>query len=521
MKVMLRMLALLMACLMLSGLAVACDQSSTPSGGTIGGSGLKDETLDINGRLKDDLPADLNYGGEQISILHWSDTENPEFEQAEITGDNVRDAIYDRNMQIEDRLNVDLVFHGIPGNALNRVDFLKHVDNVYSAGGDDYDIIAAYTRQEATLAVQGYLVNLSAIKDSYIDLVKPWWPQQLVETVSFGNGDYYFVSGDMSTNVLYMMHMMYINKDMFSQLQIPIPYNSVREGKWTMDKLIEITSDIYRDVDGDNTTSKGDRYALGAVCWELDSFYVASNMRYLDEDENELLVISPDYTSKKAVKLINKIGRWATTDDVWIYVSDTEYEVQRTHMDVFDRGDMLIIMQHSQYAGKHLLNANFEYGLLPIPKYDERQVNYYTGMGNPWSLYGVFLNFDDRGDRAETLKMITAVMECWASEGYRLTTPEIFEVNMQLKYSAGQNESDMFEYIRSGVTFDLGKLFSSDLNGMIDHVANAINGGSSWSSSYKAYKKVTEVKLAQIVEDFRAYHAIRDDGSKDDGYIYG
>ena len=528
MKMIARLLALLLTCLTLAGLVVACDQGgNTPSGdgGSGSGSGLINDKLDVNGRLKDDLPDTLNYGGEEITILHWSDTENPEFEQAEITGDNVRDAIYDRNMQVEDRLNVDLVFHGIPGNGdtANRQSFLKHVDNVYTAATHDYDFISAYSRHGGTLAVQGYFVNLSTIKDSYMDLEKPWWPQQLVETVSFGNGDYYFCSGDMSTNVLYMMHMMYINKDMFSQLQIPIPYNTVRDGKWSIDKLIEITSDVYRDLDNDNQRSKGDRYGFGAVIWELDSFYIGSNLRYIDESDHDLLVISPDYSSKKAVKLINKLGRWAVTDNVWIYSHENEEfgEVQRDHMDVFDRGDMLVIMQHSQYAGKHLLNADFEYGLLPMPKYDEKQVNYYTGMGNPWSLYGIFLGFDDRGEKAETLQMLSAVLECWASEGFRLTTPEIFEVNMQLKYSAGQNETDMFEYIRSGIAFDIGKIFSTDLNGMCDRISYAIRGNAAWSASYKSYKRAITTTLDGIVEDFRTYHAQRDDGTNDDGYIYG
>ncbi|MBE6629599.1 MAG: hypothetical protein E7624_01965 [Ruminococcaceae bacterium] len=516
MKLMTRMLALLLVCLSIVTMVVACDSGSTNNGGTANGgggnSGLKDDKLDVNGRLKDDLPDTLNYQGEEVTILHWSNPENPEFEQEEITGDNVRDAIYDRNMQVEDRLNIDLQFVGIPGHGGDRPNFVKHVDSVYSAGTQDYDFVSVYARTSGTLAVQGYYLNLSTIENSYMDLEKPWWPQQLVETVSFGNGDYYFCSGDMSTNVLYMMHMMYINKDMFSQLQLELPYELVREGKWTIDKLIEYTSDVYRDLDNDNTTSKHDRYGFGAVHWVLDSFFAGSNLRYVDEDDNDMLVLSPDFTSKKAVRLVNKLGQWAVTDNVWVYnsaITNDAVELQRDHMDVFDDGRMLVIMQHSQYAGKHLLNADFEYGLVPNPKYDEKQVNYYTGMGNPWSLYAIFLDFDERDDRQETLTMLSAVLECWASEGYRLTTPEIFEVNMQLKYSAGQNETDMFEYIRSGITFDIGKIFAADLNNICELPSYAISANASWSSSYKSYKTAIEKKLADIVENFRTYHAIQ------------
>jgi len=505
-----RILALLLACLTLVTMVVACDQTSNGGNNNNDGNssgGLKDDTLDINGRLKDDLPNNLNYGGEEIVIMHWIDGGLPEFEQEEITGDNVRDAIYDRNAQIEDRLNVDLKFIGMNAAYYGaREQFLKQIDAIYDAGTQDYDILANYTRTEGALAVRGYLENLAKIENSYIDLEKPWWPQQLVETVSFGNGAYYFISGDMATSVLYMMHLMYINKDMFSQLQIELPYKAVRDGKWTIDKLIEITTDTYRDLDNDTQVSVNDRYGFVALHYVADSFYAGSNMRYIDESDTDMLVVSPDYTSKKVVKMINKLGAWASNDSVWITqqsrATDEEHDAT---WKLFQKGRALIHMAHANYAEARLLNADFEYGLVPNPKYDEKQVNYYTGMGNPWTLYGVFRDFDDRGDRKATLSMFSAVLECYASEAYRLTTPEIFEVNMQLKYSAGQDETDMFEYVRSGIVFDLGKIFSTELGTMSEMPSGCIVGNSSWSSCYKSYKNSIDKKLETIVENFRIY----------------
>ena len=511
MKTFARLLALLLALLTVLLVVVACDDGGDPDADG-DESSVIDDRYDINGRLNDDLPDSLNYEGETVTILHWNNPENPEFEQENVTGDNVRDAIYDRNNQIEDRLNVDIKFVGIPGHGNDRLNFVAHVEAIYQANTQDYDLIASYARTMGTLAVQGYLYNLATVQDNYIDLEKPWWPQQLVETVTFGNGSYYFVSGDMSTNVLYMMHMMYINKDLFSKYQLDVPYQDVYDSKWTLDRLIEITSDKYVDKDNDNTRSQNDQYGFGAVHWVLDSFFPGSNLRYVDEDENDWLVLSGDYTSAKAVKIVNKLGAWAATDTVWVYNQSSTIEGQGDHMNNFKAGNMLVLMQHSQYAGKNLLNVDFEYGLLPVPKYDEKQVNYYTGMGNPWSPYGIFLDFNDRGDKAATLSMLTAVLECWASEGYRLTTPEIFEVNMQLKYSAGQDETNMFEYIRSGITFDIGKIFAAELSNVCELPSFAIQNNASWSASSGAYRRAITAQLADIVESFQEYQAMRDQG---------
>ena len=511
-KLLARVICLLIACLTVLALVVACNTEDPNKNKTQ----YKDNTKDRNGRLKDDLPdmdddptndAEINFGGETINLMYWAEVERPEFEQEEITGDNVRDAIYDRNTNVEDRLNVDLNF--IPVYAAYhgaREPFLKHIDAIYSAGTKDYDIIATYARTEASLAVRGHLQNFSKIDQSYINLEKPWWPAQLVETVSFGNNDYYFISGDMSTNVLHMMHSMYINKTMFEEMEIELPYKTVREGKWTMDKLIEVTSGRYEDVDGDNTVSKGDLFGFCALNYVCDSFYPASNMRYVDENPTDWLVLSPDFGSSKTVKLVNKLGAWAATDSVWITGggNSTTEEGDYTRK-LFKNKQALVWMEHASTAAHALVDVDFSYGLVPNPKYDERQLNYYTGVGNPITLYGIYVDFDDRGDRQQTLRMFSAVMECYASEGYRLTTPEIFEVNMQLKYAEGQDETDMFEYVRSGVVFDLGKIFNIELDNMSEIVSNAIAGNASWSSSYKSYKRSIEAKLKTIVQDFKNY----------------
>ncbi|MBR5602510.1 MAG: hypothetical protein IKW24_07735, partial [Clostridia bacterium] len=397
-----------------------------------------------------------------------------------------------------------------------RKNFVAHVDSVYRANTQNYDIIASYAPTQGSLAVQGYLYNLATLENSYMDLSMPWWPAQLVETVSFGDA-YYFVSGDMSTNVLYMMHLIYLNKDLFSQYQLDLPYTMVREGTWTMDKMIELTTGRYRDADNDNQQSEKDYFGFQAMDYVADSFYPGCNLRLVDDSDTDMLVVSPDFSSAKTVKLVNKLGKWAATDDVW-YSSPalTGLDFNSTHLHVQQasiEGRVLMTLQHTCVGAKNFSNADWSVGCVPVPKYDLRQQNYYTGMGNPWTIYGIFADFDDHGDKAGMLTMLTAVMECWASEGYRLTTPEIFEVNFQLKYSEGQDETDMYEYVRSGITFDLGKIFAAELNNMCELTSKAIATNSSWSSTYKAYQKTLENSLAQIVENFRTYQAQRDQGN--------
>ena len=461
--------------------------------------------LDVNGRETDDLDQyNLNYSGEMITILFWADVERPEFEQKEITGDNIRDAIYDRNNNVEDRLNVDLIFvpmYAAYGEGVMD-EFLRKIDAVRLAQSHDYDIIATYSRTEASLAVRGHLQNFSKIEESYMDLEKPWYPQSLVETVTFGDGSYYFISGDMSTNTLWMMHCIFLNEGMVSDLRLADPYQMVRSGNWTIDEMIRMTENLWIDVDNNKRPSVEDQIGFCALNYVCDSFYPGSNMRYFVEDDDALLRVSADYTSAKAVSFVNKLGEWASGNAIWITNSNSDPDMANNTRNLFKKGKTLMWFEHFTYTSE-LRWQSFEYGLLPTPKYDTNQKNYYTGMGHPWTLYGIFVDLDTRGDRQETLSMMTAVLECYSSEAYRLTTPEIYEVSMVEKYGEDRDATEMYEYIRGGVTFDLGKIFSVDTGNLPEQASNAIVDHTSWSSKYKSFLPAAEARLAALCADFR------------------
>lgn len=505
MKTFARIIALILACVTCLFVVVACK-------GGENNDNTYDPTKDEYGRLKDDLDKyNLNYMGESITTLYWSDVEKQEYESEGITSDNVNDAIYQRNENIQSRLNVELVWQSTPGNVQKRAAFVKKVESDANAGGHSYDLISSYSRTEGMLAINGLLIDLKDIETSYIDYEKPWWPKALIDTVSIGDS-IYFVSGDCSTNVLHLMYTMYFNKKILNQYHnqeaqgagfedaTAYLYDLVYKGKWTIDKLIELTSNVGQDLDNNNTKDETDFYGFCTVNYHVDAFYTGSFMRYVEHGKNEgepLLYISKDYGSKKTVKLVEKLGAWLTTSDCWALSSDSA----GTYSKPFRDQKAMFCQNRAYFAENNLVKIEgLEYGLVPTPKYDEDQKNYYTVEANPFSLYGIYVNAPERDGKQETWSMLSAVLECWCSEGYRLTTPEIFEVNMQLKYSDTQDETNMFEEVRAAITFDLGRIFTNDLSFMSELPSKAAISGASWSTSYAAYKKVLNRQIEEIVK---------------------
>ena len=103
----------------------------------------------------------------------------------------------------------------------------------------------------------------------------------------------------------------------------------------------------------------------------------------------------------------------------------------------------------------------------------------------------------------------TAVLEVLAYHGYKHTSPAIFEVNYKSKYSETDEASLMFDYIRSGVYHDLGRIFPTDLlsANMIELVTAVIWNNESWASMYGTYARGIKKKLEKVVETFEEYQA--------------
>jgi len=71
---------------------------------------------------------------------------------------------------------------------------------------------------------------------------------------------------------------------------------------------------------------------------------------------------------------------------------------------------------------------------------------------------------------------------------------------MKLKYSATETESEMFDVVRGSIVFDLGRIFSEDLNRISEMPSKAMTTGVSWATVSKTYKKTLDTKIKNINE---------------------
>ena len=500
-----KLIALLCALVMLLSLFASCantgsgDETTADNASTeasVQPEETKDPNYDDSGYLKSSLPV-LDYKGEDVNLLVWEDVERPEFEvlESETGLDIVKDAIYERNMKVESILNVNLVWTEQVGDSNDLKAFVSYVQNCHSSGVY-YDIIATYSRTAASLSANSLLMDLNTVEDSYLDFDKPWWPATMLETCSIKDS-LFFISGDISTNLLHFMYAIYYNMDMLKNLGLEDPVAMVDNKTWTIDKLIEMSTDLYQDADQTGGASDDDIFGFTSNYYHLEAFYSGSGMKLLEPaTDGKVLKISDDYTSQKTVDLVDKLASWFAQGDTYVNPAGGSLKNDL----VFAEGRALftqnrVYIADAQYGGGKLRNADWEYGILPNPLYDENQEDYITLLGNPFTLWCIM-------DNAADPSMSTAVIECMASEAYRKTTPALFENNMKYRYTpdvANKGDSTrMFDIIHDNISFDLGRMFAAEMNYMSERPLRAALDGLSWVTAGKQQVNALKKNLADL-----------------------
>ena len=310
----------------------------------------------------------------------------------------------------------------------------------------------------------------------------------MTETATIGD-KMYFVTGDVSVNSIHQMYTIFYNKDLITNYNLVEPAQYVQEGNWTIETFQALTTDLYQDLDGSNSANEGDIYGFTSLNWHFDAIYYGAGLKQAEKDPDNLIKISDDYFSEKAISLADTIGTWVKKGDV--YINSTYYD------DVFLAGNSVMSMSRHKDIAEALVDTDIKYGIAPIPKYNAEQENHITCVGNPVSFYAIYTLSED-------INRAAAVLECWASEAYRLTSPALFETTFKLRYSETTIESEMYDIIRAGITFDIGRLFNSSLGAMSDQWDNCAIEGGSWAAKSKAVKRTLDKQLASITDSFKA-----------------
>lgn len=140
---------------------------------------------------------------------------------------------------------------------------------------------------------------------------------------------------------------------------------------------------------------------------------------------------------------------------------------------------------------------DFMYGIVPMPKYDKGQENYYSYVQDQVTSMGILSNVPEKD-----LAMLGAFLDLFAYESYVKVVPEFYGKTLSYKMLKDQESLDMLHLIYETTEFDFVGAFSAMLpvairDQMRVQVAYKTN---KVSSSFAQWKRQTEKRLDRIFE---------------------
>ena len=456
--------------------AASCGESAA-SAETTAASGTESTTA------AETLPAGIescDYGGKTFTILapSWGLYKNYFFAE-EQNGEVMNDALYERDLIVEDYLGVSIE-HLLQGT-IN--DIMPSVQAAVMAGDDTYSLVLTHCIMDvANMVTSGLLYDFNDIPS--IDLDADWWNKNANENLQIYGAQFYAVSDYMIPDP----NCILFNKDFITQYKLENPYDLVRSGKWTIDKMVQMCSVITKDVDGNSVFDANDQYGMASPNdWYLNSFNYSSDLFLVDKDDEGGYKLV--FGGERAATLVEKMHKFLKGPDCFLY-RHTAKEEEKFKI---NRGRSLF--QIDTFNQMHLLrDTEVDFGILPYPKFDEQQADYYN---NDWS--GLMCMPATIGDP----EMNGKVIELLSYHSASTVLPAYHELVLGEKLSRDEDSKEMVALIFDNIVFDAGMNyfgFTSAMQQLFYTLSYHVVGGDSgeFASFYASYEEFAKADIEEF-----------------------
>ena len=423
-----RILAILLAALMLLPLAACGETAETPSVTTDGATGTDTEAVtEFFPNLEKQ-----DYKGETFQMIGIRDAGVWVYGE-DHTAANVNvlnDTLFEMNTTVEDHLGINIEYEYVQHVTGQSVIF-NQVKPSIMAGDDAYQlcILPSY-RNVASFVTQDCVMDLYDLND-YIDLDQPYWNKEVIESLMIGDHAY-IATGDIC---YYTVHPIYCNKDLLKEVGREVPYDQVRNGTWTLDGYLALTADLYAD-NGDGTVNNQDTFGFAALCdTNINSFMQASDIYVVTRYDDGSFEFS--MYGEKLLSLYEKLFNWSKNQSTYIWGWG-----DRENPDVIvDFLDGRTYFTQDELGTKYL-TATFDVGILPLPKYDTAQKEY------------AHVNWGDNIAVPNSVKNTKLVLLSYYSR--TVVRPKFYDDVLELRVSNAPDDREMVETIFNTVVFDPG-----------------------------------------------------------------
>ncbi len=387
----------------------------------------------------DSLP-ELDYGKKSFGIFIDKDGADYLIAEEE-NGDLVNDAVFQRNLAIEERYN--LKFNMVEAEVNQPCEEIK---NFIMSGDTTYHMfINVQHNAMPEMILNGYFVDWNEME--YLDYTKPYWNSRIAKDINFG-GKVYTMAGDLNLTTYNSTNCILFNKNLFDDLGIDYPYQDVYDLTWTAEKFDAIVKQGYKDLNGNQLWDPAeDRCGFSGWSPEMSTaMYIGFGGKPVINDENNMptLNINSEHTEKIFSAIANIFDRRNA------FVNTSEFDLDKKMV-----REGRILMDDTFITGlSNNRDSEFEFGLVPYPMLDEDQGEYYSRAANIAHLCYIPTTNTELHDTG-------IILEAMSIESYNSIRPTYYDVTLSLKEAKDEETLDMVNIILDSSSYIVEGFVSS------------------------------------------------------------
>lgn len=401
--------------------------------------------------------------------------------------DMVREAIYNRNMAIEEKYDC-LITEQQAERTWDRIQKDALI------GSSEYHVALVYEEDVNKCLLADALALYEEIP--YLNTEKPWWNDSASDIYSYGGHQYAGV-GDWCLSMYSKLHAYLLNKDFMNTVALEDDlYDLVRDREWTLEKMFEIAALYGKDVDGEDQDTYG---VVGTSKVHFQLLLTGSGLKYIEKDDNGYHFALTDETSYRM------IDRIMTLSAQYYYNNQPESANAGVNAKEFIENRVLLLAGIITTLSS-LSNDAAHVGVLPAPLYDEDQDDYHTiAVGGLLTCFPGTLKQED----AENVGILVEAL-CYAS--WKDLVPLYQEKLLKIRRADSPDDSEMMDILFRTMSFDLGcstwakkirlpimeNIFHTGLKGIVSSYMTGLAGtldeeefGAHISAIYSRYYRYT------------------------------
>ncbi|MHC1695755.1 MAG: ABC transporter substrate-binding protein [Eubacteriales bacterium] len=333
------------------------------------------------------------------------------------------------------------------------------------------DAVSAPMHIMSLFIENGSLINLRSLP--FMSLRSSYYNQDAVKAAS-GGRIVYTLYDSASIQPEYQWAT-YYNRDMIKQLGLTDPYDLVNQGQWTLDTYRSYSMKALKDLNGDGKLNSGDVYGHSTASdydTYVDALLGGTGLHYFKYGQYEKPKM--DFNTPQAVNLLAKLTGLFKEDYAYLSTPSPEDALKE-----FTEGRLLFLSYRLSLSAL-LADIKPDWGIVPMPKLDEAQEDYYSFTDtsvNGLAVLGGMRNPEMNGMVIEALSA--------AGEGH---VKEEFVNQYMNYYLRSQASVDMLHVILSSPYYDLAYVMGEGLpevrTASYGIIRNVLNIGNDFEKSY-------------------------------------